>query len=334
MALNIVDQSYSGTYSSYMILQATYGMDTVEKGLVHMVSNIKKLHTITRLDYTNPLNPNEATPTTDNSNPFTIDGRQIIPQSVMVYEEFNPRSLETDQYAEQLADIILDRKLPQTIESQIMQLVLNRSFEQYENGLWMGATAYQGKVPKGDPRYQLQFFNGYMQRMVNDALINLSSISPVTITTTNVTSVMDDLITQATSKRRALITNKKTFVWMKFLMSPVTAQIYMQYLRNGATFKGNPFDVGYLAPWGGYMVESCAGMPDNTILFLRALDDAMEGNLQAGVNSLQDWNLRIARTVNASELFFVQGRFKWDVNYGWPQEIFMYTTLTAASFTV
>jgi hypothetical protein len=331
MAFNIADQSYSGTYSQYFIMKATYGMETVRKGLVNIVDGIKKQHTIARLDYINPLKPRMAVPVATNANPFNLDGRLIIPQSVDVYEEYDPRDLEQNQLAEQLSTTVLDRMVPAGFQSQLVQMVLNRSMEQYENCTWMGSLAYAGKVADTDPRYQLQFFNGFMQRFVNDPLINLSSVSPAIINGSNVTTIMDDLIIQATTKKKALISDEFRFVRLKFLMSPNTGSIYQQYLR-GASFKGNPFDVGYIAPWGGYAVETLSGVPDNTILFLRAVDEPMVGNLYVGMNSMSDWQLKVMRTANANETFFIQGKWKWDIQYGWPEEIFMFTTLTAASF--
>jgi hypothetical protein len=334
MAFEIIDQSYSGTYSEYFITHATYGMDTIRKGLVYVKGGIKKQHTIGRLDFKNPLKPRQAVPVTDNANPFEVDGRLLVPKSVDVYEEFNPRDLETNQLAEQLSETVLAREVPAGFQSQLVQLVLNRAAEQYENCIWMGSTNYQVGVPSDDPKYQLQFFDGFLKRMVSDPLINLSSVSPATITTSNIATILDDLITQATTKKKALVSDPETFNRMKFIMSPKSGSVYTQYLRTGATFKGNPFNTGYIPPWGGYAVEIVSGMADNTIIFCRATDEAQVSNLWAGMNSVEDWQLKVMRTKNADETFFIQGKWKWDVNYGWGDEIFMFTTLTAASFQV
>lgn len=334
MAFNIVDTSYSGTYSEYFLMQATYGMDTVKKGLVAVIGDIKKQHTIARLDYKNPLKKRMATPTTNNANPFTMDGRLLIPGSVDIYEEFNPRDLESNQIAPQLSETVLAREVPQTLQSQMVQLVLNRAGEQYETGLWQGSTDYQTLTDETDPRYQLQFFDGFLKRMVNDPLVNLSTISPVTITTSNIFNIMDDLLKEATKKVKGLVTDPERYSRMKYIMSPLTEAIYTEALRTGVTFKGIALSTGYTAPWAQYAVEGVSGMADNTILFLRSTDEEGISNLYVGMNSMKDWELRLMRVSNASELFFIQGKFKWDVNYGWGQEVFMYTTLTPNSFKV
>lgn len=331
MAFNIIDTTYSGTYTPFFIMRATYAMDTVQKGLASIVGGIKKKHTIGRMDYNNPLKPRQAVPIATNTNPFTFDGRVIYPQSVDIYEEFNPRDFEENQVAEQLSQTILDRQVPQNLQSQLVQLVLNRAGEQYEKGLWQGSIDFS-TVPDTDPRYQIQFFDGFLKRMVNDSDIIPSSISPVAITASNILSILDDLITQVTIENKALITDPKAKKRMRFVISPATANLYEQAITTGTTFKGNPFDIGYIAPWRGYKVECVAGMADNTVLFLRAINDQRVGNLYIGMNSMEDWQLKIMRTANANETFFIQGKFKWDVNYGWSEEIAMYTTLTTASF--
>lgn len=330
MAFNVVDTSYSGTYSKYFIMQAMYGMDTLNKGLVYVASDIKKAHTIGRIDYSNPLKPRQAQPVANGLNPFVIDGRLLIPQSVDVYEEFNPCDLEENQLAEQLSDTILDRRVPAELQSQLVQLVLNRAAEQYENGIWMGSTAYAGVVAATDPRYQVQYFNGFMQRFVNDPLVNAAS-SPVAITTTNIFSIMDGLLQDATTTNKGLVTHPLAHYRLKYLMSPKTGNIYSQELRTGTDFKGVSLNDGEIPRWSNYVVEVVSGMPDDTIIFCNATDD-INSNLWAGMNSQKDWDLKIERTRPQDETFFIQGKWKWDVNYGWPQEVFMYTTLTPASF--
>lgn len=333
MAFQVNDTTYSGTYAPYFITRATYGMDTVRKGLVHVVGDIKKIHTIPRLDYVNPLKPRMAVPVADDANPFTMDGKQIVPKSVDIYEEMNPRDLEENQLAEALSTTIIDREVPQSLQSQLVQLVMNRAGEQYENCIWMGSTSYAGNVPSTDARYQLQFFDGFLKRFVADPLINLSTISPVAITGSNIFDILDDLISEATKKQKALITDELTFDRMKFIVSPNTCTIFTKALATGTTFKGIALDLGLIPRWRGYRVERVAGMADNTILFLRANDEPLISNLYVGMNSMQDWQLKVGRTRPQDETFFIQGKFKWDIQYGWGQEIFMYTTLVSADFT-
>lgn len=57
-------------------------------------------------------------------------------------------------------------------------------------------------------------------------------------------------------------------------------------------------------------------------------------NLYVGMNSTEDNQLKLMRLQNNSELFFLKGLMKYDVQYGFSKQIFLYTTLTAADFTV
>jgi hypothetical protein len=332
MALNILDTTYSGTYAPDMIMLEMFGMDTVEKGLVYPKGDIKKQHTIDRLDIDKVLTPRQANPTDSGTNGFTIDGRVLVPKDVQVYKQFNPRDLEANQVAELLSTTILAREVPATLESYMMQALLNRSAESLEKCLWQGSTNYQGLYTEADEKFQLQFFDGFMKLFVNDPLVNLSTVSPAVITVSNIPTILNDLLTQATVKRKAMMSKKSRFKNLKFICSPKTGDIYGQFLTTATTFKGNPLDAAFISPWRGFTVETVAGMPDDTIIFCHA-DQTSASNLWVGMNSTQDWELKMQRVENKSEEFFMLGKWKYCVQYGWGQEIFMFTTLTAASFT-
>jgi hypothetical protein len=74
-----------------------------------------------------------------------------------------------------------------------------------------------------------------------------------------------------------------------------------------------------------------AGMADNTIVFCEGLPDT-SSNLYVGLNSTEDNQLQLMRLQNNSELFFLKGLMKFDVQYGFSEQVFLYTTLTEASF--
>jgi hypothetical protein len=333
MAFLSLDTTWSGEYAPYLITKAMFSMDTMEKSIVAVETGIKKIKTIDRIDFTNPLSPSQAIPTNNPAIGFTIDSRTLIPGNFQSYVEVNPRDLEATQYSKQLADAILEEVIPDEIQSYMTMLQLNRCGESIETGLWQGSLAFAGHYVEGDANYQLQYFNGFMQRAVNDPAINLSSISPVTITASIIFSILDDLILQATTIEKALITDKESYKRMKFLVSAATWFIYTQALRNNA-YKGLALDEGGTPMWGGWKVERLAGMMDNTIWFCRADGDPIKSNLWVGMNSEADWQIKIApKEGNTfSEIWGMLLKMKWDVNYGWPSEIFMYTTATKANF--
>lgn len=334
MALQVNDTTYSGTYASYFWLPATFNMDTVQKGVVYVKDGIKKAHTIDRLDFLNPLQPRQATPTSKGD--FVITGRSLNPQDLMVYTEFNPRNFESNFLAEQLSQTLLTRELPVTAENYMMQMALNRTFEQVELGIWQGSKSYAGLYQYGDAKYQLQFFDGFMKKFLNDGSVQqVSSPLPLTASATgggskNILEAMDALISLVATNKKALLSNVKRHDRLKFIMSIASEQIYLQALKN-ITFKGTQLNDGSTPDYQGYSIVPLAGVPDNTIIFTEALPDT-SSNLYIGMNSTEDNDLQLQRLQNNSELFFFKGLMKYDVQYGFSDQVFLYTTQVANDY--
>ncbi|MEI8111171.1 MAG: hypothetical protein WCH59_09300 [Chitinophagia bacterium] len=330
MALVINDTTYAGTFASYFWLPATFGMDTIQKGAVYVKDGIKKKHTIGRIDLTNPLQPRQATPVSNAQNgQFVIDGRSLQPQDHMFYTEFNPRDFEEHWLAEQLSPTLLARELPVTAENYMMQIALNRTMEIIETEFWMGSTTYNA-IPGDSGNGQLMFMDGFLKKMVNDSAV-VQIANPVALTSANILGVLDSLISSVAANKKALISKPTRYERMKFFVSINTEQIYQAALTTGVTFKGlNTMDRG-IKPWKGYEIVPLAGFPDNTVLFCEGLTDT-SSNLYVGMNSTEDNNLQLMRLQNNSELFFLKGLMKFDVQYGFSDQVFLYTTLNAAYF--
>lgn len=335
MGLNITDTTYAGTFASYFWLPATFGMDTVAKGAVYVQDGIKKAHTIGRMDFTTPLQARAATPTSGGT--FNVTGRTLTPQDLMLYTEFNPRDYEAHWLAEQLSPTLLARELPVTAENYMMQVALERAFEQIETNIWMGSTTYTattGTAGNG----QLKFFDGFLKKMIADTDVTkiasplpLVATASVASTSTNVLEAMDALISSCATNKKALISRASRFKRLKFFVSVNTNQIYLNATIN-LTFKGQLVQNGDSQPYKGFEVITLAGMPDNTILFCEGLDDT-SSNLYVGMNSTEDNNLELMRLQNNSELFFLKGLMKYDVQYGFAEEIFLYTTVVTGDFS-
>jgi hypothetical protein len=335
MALTINDTSYAGTAASYLILPATYGLDTISKGLVYVQDGIKKEHTIDRIDITTPLQSRVPTPTSKGE--FTIDGRTLIPQDLMFYTEFNPRNLEQNWFAEELSPTLLAREIPVTVENYMIQVALNRMFEQLELGIWMGSTRYNA-TPGSAGVGQLMFFDGFLKQMVADTAVQKVA-SPATIVSTptiagtsnNILDVFDSLINLGVLNKKALFSNPNRFKRLKFLVSIEDEQIY-QAASISLQFKGQLTQSGETQPYKGFQVVATAGIPKDTVLLVEATDDT-SSNLWVGINSTEDAMLQLMRLQNNSELFFLKGLMKFSTQYGWSEQVFMYTTLTAETFT-
>lgn len=330
MSLVITDTAYAGTFASYFWLPATYGMDSVSKGAVFVQDGIKKSHTIGKVDFTNPLQPRQAVPTS--SGTFNVTGKTLTPADIMLYSEFNPRDFEQHWLAEQLSPTLLARELPVTAENYMLQIALARCVEQLENGIWEGSTDYAAITDVTDPRYQIQFFDGFMKKFVNDSAV-LKVASPVTLTSSNILDKLDALITLGATNKKALFANPNRFKRLKFFVSVNTEQIYQAALTTATVYKGqNTMDAG-VSPWKGYEVVSLAGVPDNTIIFAVGVPDT-SSNLYLGMNSAEDNQLQLQKLQNNAELFFIKGLMKYAVEYGFAEEIFLYTTKTTLDYTL
>jgi len=335
MSLVINDTSYAGTFASYFWVPATFEMDTVQKGIVYVQDGIKKKHTIGRVDFARPLQPRQATPTS--SGQFTIDGRSLTPNDLMLYSEFNPRDFEQHWLAEQLSPTLLARELPNTAENYMMQIGLNRAMEQVETMLWMGSTTYTAAAGS-DGNGQLKFFDGFLKKMIADAAVYkvsnpfpLSTLPSDNATVYNIVDAFNALLTLVAVNKKALITRAKRYDRMKFLVSIGTEQIYHTYITTTQTFKGVNTTERGINKFKGYDVVPVAGMPDNTIVFTESLPDTTS-NLYVGMNSAEDNNLQLMRLQNNSELFFLKGLMKYDVQYGFSDQVFLFTTLTSSTF--
>lgn len=336
MSLIINDTTYAGTFASYFWLPATFEMDTVQKGIVYVQDGIKKQHTIGRVDFANPLQARQATPTSSGS--FTVDGRVLSPNDLMLYTEFNPRDFEAHWLAEALSPTLLARELPNTAENYMMQIGLNRAFEQLETGLWMGSTSYTAQAGTAG-NGQLKFFDGFLKKMINDAaVLKVSNPFPLTTaasdgsTVYNIVDAFNALLSLAASNKKALLSRAKRYERMKFLVSVATEQIYHTFLTTTLTFKGVNTTERGINKFKGYDVVPIAGMADNTIVFCEALADTTS-NLYVGLNSAEDNNLQLARLQPNSEMFFLKGLMKYDVQYGFSEQVFVFTTLTSGTFT-
>jgi hypothetical protein len=212
-------------------------------------------------------------------------------------------------------------------------------FEQIETGLWMGSTSYTA-TPGTTGNGQICFFDGFLKKMLNDSSV-LQVPSPLPLTATeptpggyyNIVDAMNALLQLCATNQKALLSRPSRYERLKFFVSINTEQIYQTYITTTQQFKGvNTTDKG-INKFKGYEIVPLAGLPDDTIIFCEGLADTTS-NLYVGMNSTEDNALQLMRLQNNSELFFLKGLMKYDVQYGFSDEIFLYTTLTASSFNL
>jgi hypothetical protein len=324
-ALNIQDTSWSGPAASYMITRAVVGADTIEKGCAYVEDGIRKQKTIPRVEVSGFMQKRAATPTSKGT--VTVDGRVLIPQDLMLYYEFNPRDYESHFYAEMLQPKLLGRELPVTAENFMMMQTMKRLNEFFENAFWRSRTDWDldglavDPTTKGETAAAAAYL--YFDGLLKKALVASDTIqvpSAVTLTATNIRTQFQaayNLVPPA-------LLYKYGVGGLKILCSYADQLKYEQALREDA-YKNQETTERSINRWGGYELVPLAGIPANTFFMCVAKPD-IDSNPWIGLNSTEDNQLQMQRLQNNSELFYVKGLFKIDTQWGFTDQLVMYTT--------
>lgn len=334
-ALVIQDTTYAGDNAAYFITRPVVGMDTVQKGCIHVEDGIKKKRTIPRIEVSNLIQKRAATPTSQGTQ--LVDGRVLEPLDFMLYTEFNPRDYEQHWFAVQLEPKLLDRQLPMTAEAFTMLQTMKRLNEFFEKATWRSRLMFDPAGANVDPTTKGQaaadsayhYFDGLMYKLISDS-DTLLVTSPKTLVA-GTAGVGEENIGDAILRSYKKVPQALLFKYgnkgLKFHVSYLTQQIYEEFLTT-QLYKNNDTTEKGINRYKGYDVVPLAGMPDNTIVVCLSSPD-LESNLWLGVNSTSDENsLQLMRLQNNSELFFIKGLFKMDVQTGFPDFVVVYTTIT------
>jgi hypothetical protein len=285
MPLVISDTTYAGEAASNFIVKAAIGNEIVQGGHVYVKDGIKKSYTIPRLTVGSVIQDRVATPTTSTGT-ITVDGRTLTPEDYMVYTEFNPRDFEDHWAAVQLNPTLIDRRLPVTAESVIIQEVMK------SHNQWLGGAIMQGSKALST---NLKYFDGLITRAVADSAVPKVA-SPVTLTAANIEAKLEASL--ATVPAAVLYDPK-----LKVFVSYKTAQLWEQAQR-AAGFKGIDNTMAGLMRFAGRQMVYLFGMPDDCIFWAKGSAD-LTSNLWVGMNSQDDATVQIARLQANSELYFV-----------------------------
>jgi hypothetical protein len=306
MSLTISDVSYAGEAASQFIVKSVVGNEIVQGGHIYVKDGIKKIYTIPRLVVGDVIQDRQATPTSPKGS-AVVDGQTLEPADYMLYDEFNPRDFEDHWYASQLNPTLIDRRLPVTIESVIIQEYLK------QHNKFLGRAILQSDKANGTKPWA--YFNGIIARAKADITVPKVA-SPVVLTNQNIGQALQS--TLSTVAPDVLYDPA-----LKFFVSYKTAQLWEQAQQLG-TFKGVDTTMAGLNRFSGRTVVPLYGMPDNTILLGKGSAD-MSSNLWLGMNSIDDATLKFAQLQANSELFFIKMLMKVDTNYGFGAELALYT---------
>lgn len=301
----INDTTYAGEVASNFIVKAITGADTVAMGHVYIKDGIKKKFTIPRWDanYEDFIQDRAATPVSKGS--MTVDGKVLDPQDYMIYSEFNPRDFEDHWFATQLNPTLIDRTLPYSAESVVIQEVLKRHAKYFNKGLWRNdktlSTIYK-------------YWDGYLKNMADDTdVVDVSS--PVTLTASN---IQGEFLRGYKSIPEALRYDPN----MKIFCSYATYDLYSDS-QIDQPYKGIDITMQGKDVFKGKHVCKIADFPDNTFVIAKGLATP-ESNLWVGCNSVADEGLILKQLQANSEMWFIKMLMKADVQTGWGTEIVGY----------
>lgn len=300
----ITDTTYAGEAASSFIVKAITSNETINGGHVYVKDGIKKKFTIPRFDanYEDFIQDRAATPTSKGN--FTVDGRVLEPRDYMIYTEFNPRDYEAHWFATQLNETLIDRTLPMTVESVVIQEVLKRHDKYLNKALWNSSTLLTSIY---------KYYDGFIKKQADSAQNIVSS--PVTLTVNN---IQGELLRGYSTIPVELRYDKD----MKFFMSPATWDLY-DASQIAQTYKGIDVTVEGKKSFKGRTIVVIDDLPDN-FYFIAKGNATPSSNLWVGMNSVDDAKLELRQLQANSELWFIKMLMKVDVQIGWNEEAVMY----------
>jgi len=304
----INDTTYAGEAASAFIVKAITGNDTIMGGHAYVKDGIKNKFTIPRwdADYEDFIQDRVATPAQGKGD-MTVDGKALSPADYMIYTEFNPRDYEAHWFATMLNPTLIDRTLPATVESVVIQEVLKRHDKYLNKALWNS-----DKSLAAPSIYR--YYDGWIKNAKNDADV-IDVLSPTTLSVSNIQA---ELLKGYQAIPAALRYDPD----MKFFMSYATYDLYMQSQIN-QSFKGVDTTSEGIPRFKGRSTVKIADFPDDTFMIARG--NATPGsNLWVGMNSVDDAKLEMKPLQNNSEKWFIKMLMKVDVQFGWGSEVVYY----------
>ena len=305
----INDTSYAGEAASQFIVKAVTEAVTIDGGHIFVKDGIKKKFTIPRFDLPDDqfIQDRAATPTPKGQ--MNVTGQVLDPEDYMVYIEFNPRDYEDHWFATQLNPELIDRDLPVSVESVVIQQVMKKHAKFFNKIIW------NGQKTNTDV---LKYFDG----LIKKAMLSADTIdvgSPTTLSAANIVAEM--------AKGYALIPDSLKYdPDMKWFMSNRTYDLYQEAQQN-QTYKGADFTSRGKDTYQSMKVVRIPDFPNNVYMIAKGTAD-MDSNLWVGMNSQEDeTNIKLAPVQNNSEMWFVKMLMKADVQIGFNEETILYGSL-------
>lgn len=305
----ITDTTYAGEAASQFIVKAVTTAVTIDGGHVYVKDGIKKKFTIPRFDLPDDQFIQDRAATPVSKGQMNVTGQTLEPEDYMVYIEFNPRDYEDHWFATQLNPGLLDRALPTSVESVIIQEVLKKHAKFFNKIIW------NGQKTNTDV---LKYFDGLIKKAMQ-ASGTIDVGSPTTLSATNIVAEFE--------KGYALIPDALKYdTSMKYFVSNQTYDYY-QTAQQNQTYKGADFTTLGKDTYKTLPVVRIPDFPNNVYMIAKGSADT-DSNLWVGMDSVDDkTQIKLAPLQANSELWFVKMLMKADVQIGWNEETVLYGTI-------
>lgn len=316
--ITLTDQTYAGEVAGNLIVRAMTSNAMVQGGHIYLKDGIKKQFTIPRWDITfeDFVQDVKATPT-PGPETETVDGQQLITSEYMIYHEFNPRDYEDHWYSQQLGgSVLVDTTLPQNVETTIVTEVLKR------NGWFVNKLIWNGDKTSTT---KMKYING-LKKKANLSSKTIKVTSPLTLSAGNVQAQFQrgyDLIPVALKYASYAENDGTVNSKLKIFCSPYTFDLFCQ-AQIAQTNKGVDFTQVGINKFRGIKVVPIPDFPNDYYQIAVGAPD-MSSNIWMGMNSTDDESTIQLKQLQAnSELWFIKGLAKIDVQYGWNEEVVSY----------
>ncbi len=306
MAIHIAGSPYSGEALDFFLTRAVTTNQLVEGGHIQVHQNINTYKDLPRVQLDEIIQDRIPTPKSpdDSKGNFKFDYRRLEVQDYMVYVEFNPNDLEDLWRPFQPEGELVFRDLPPHIQTQMIDLVMQKVDLYHAKALWTGDQS-TGVKP-------FDKFDGILTIAQRDPG-TIMAPNPVVLTEGNIVDKLKLVYKLVPLEVRDMV---------KFFISPLSMDLYEDFLTNQPN-KG--IQVTDAAPkrFKSKQMVPLVGFPDNCIY--ATIGRPTNSNIHMGCSLLQDANVvQVEKLQNNSEIYFFKMRLKTGTQIGWTEESALY----------
>lgn len=327
-ALTITDTTYAGEFYDIFLMKMVTGFETARKGLIKVQTGIKKKGTVGRLDVDSFIQA-EQDPPVFGAN-VGVGSRVLVPDPAMGYLTADPKVFEDHWEAVKMNPALLDRALPVTFESALVNRIAELNQNWMDLIFWRGSkdtVAIATAIASGlGPTDNNLIFTDGIVKITKAALAAGNKIvapTAVVLTSGNIVSKFADLkaLIMASVDGPAAY-NDPNFV---FIVNYKTGSLYGDAVKAQAN-KGDDFTGKGKREYDGKPIIEVFGMHDDTIWAGVATRDE-RSQLWLGCNEAdEDTKFRVGKLQNNSEKIFVKMLTKFCTQIAVPEQVFLYTT--------